>query len=271
MSYSTSQSIAGPQRADGRESVAQLHRAPALALVLAEARALFDLLKFRRAAAALAEQCPQGDGHKVLVLPGFLAEDWSTRPLRSFLGRLGYETHGWGLGRNYGPREGVEDALGQRLLELAKRSRGGVSVVGWSLGGLYARELGRLYPNLVRQVVTLGSPFRGDHRASHAWPIFRLLNKRAAHHLTPEARAMRAQPLAMPVTSIYSQTDGVVDWRCCLIPQNELNAHTLNVEVRAAHCALGHHLPALKVIAEQLAAAPKRSRRVKREPRKPAV
>ena len=137
-------------------------------------------------------------------------------------------------------------------------------MIGWSLGGLYARELGRLYPNLVRQVITLGSPFRGDHRASHAWPVFRLLNTQAKHHLTPEARAMRAQPLAMPVTSVYSKSDGVVDWRCCLIPQEHLGPQAQNIEVEAAHCALGHHPPALRVIADCLAAAPRRPRRARK-------
>src|SRR5215472_18835331 len=132
---------------------------PALLLFLTEpARGLADLAALPLAAPWLA-RAPRGDGHGVLVLPGLLASDFSTTPLRRFLGWLGYDVHGWELGRNRGPTEAVLDGLPQALRHLSARAGGPVSVVGWSLGGIYARELARDHPGLVRHVITLGSPF----------------------------------------------------------------------------------------------------------------
>ena len=103
---------------------------------------------------------PAGDGQPVLVLPGFTASDRSTRPLRQVLRDKGFRAHGWGLGQNLGPRPRIVDGLGERLAELQSRYDTPISVVGWSLGGIYARELARLAPASVRQVITLASPLR---------------------------------------------------------------------------------------------------------------
>ncbi len=132
-------SAAGPERAGGRP-------APPLRLFLTEpARGLADLAGLPLAAPWLAV-APRGDGHGVLVLPGLLASDMSTAPLRRFLGWLGYDVWGWNLGRNRGPSDAVLDGLPQALAALAAKAGRPVSVVGWSLGGIYARELAREYP-----------------------------------------------------------------------------------------------------------------------------
>jgi pimeloyl-ACP methyl ester carboxylesterase len=94
----------------------------------------------------------------VLVLPGLAVSDVSTRPLRTYLKAQGYAAHEWKLGPNHGPRPGVEAGTDARLLELSERYQRKVSLIGWSLGGVFAREMARRAPHLVRQVITLGSP-----------------------------------------------------------------------------------------------------------------
>ena len=137
---------------------------PSNLLLLAEGRAFAEA-----AAGVLARpflrRAPTGDGHPVLVLPGFLASDGSTVPLRRFLRDRGLLPYGWRQGRNLGPRPGVEERIFDRLQELRQRHGRKVSIVGWSLGGIYARELACRAPDDVRQVITLGSPFAGDPKA----------------------------------------------------------------------------------------------------------
>jgi pimeloyl-ACP methyl ester carboxylesterase len=117
---------------------------------------------------------PRGDGHGVLVLPGMLASDRSTAALRQFTRRLGYDTRGWDLGRNLGPTQAVLDGLPRALAAHADGTGGPVSLIGWSLGGIYARELARQDPEFVRQVITLGSPFAGhDPRQNRAHGMYR--------------------------------------------------------------------------------------------------
>src|SRR5829696_9235784 len=130
---------------------------PTLGRILLESRAVLELGAFAATALQLA---PKGDGHPVLVLPGLAATDESTRPLRWFLRTRGYHTHGWRLGRNTGPSTRIRSGLGDRVRAIAERHGRRISLVGWSLGGIYAREIARSAPDAVRQVITLGSPFR---------------------------------------------------------------------------------------------------------------
>src|SRR5690349_10940523 len=134
-----------------------------------------------------------------LVLPGLLASDSSTLPLRTFLRWLGYHVRGWDLGRNHGPTEAVLAGLPRAVLDHAERSGRPVSLIGWSLGGIYAREMARRHPRQVRQVITLGSPYAmRDPEQSHAHGPYRRL--RSLH--APEARMpgpeLRSRPIAVP-------------------------------------------------------------------------
>lgn len=196
---------------------------------------------------------PQGDGHPVVVLPGFLAGPLSTDLLRNVLRRLNYRVYDWGLGYNMGYRPSMKEALPARLRHIRERNDGRrVSIIGWSAGGIYARELARAFPDDVRSVITLGSPFRGNHRASTAWRVWRLLNRGtdAAQEVAEAARIRREQPLTVPTTCIYSKTDGIVAWQCC----TSLPApRTENVEVRSSHLGYGHSLETLYVVADRLA------------------
>jgi alpha-beta hydrolase superfamily lysophospholipase len=183
----------------------------------------------------------------VLVLPGFMASDFSTRTLRRFLAERGYAAHGWKLGRNTGPSERVVSGLAERLAELRRRYDRRVSLIGWSLGGIYARELARHFPAEVRQVITLASPFRAPE-ASNV-PRF-LVGRRGAHPSEAALRERLSAPLAVPTTSIYSRSDGIAAWRSCLVEAGPLSE---NIEVESSHLGIGHHPVVLLTIADRLA------------------
>jgi len=226
---------------------------PSAGLLLTEPiRGLIDLAALTLAAPWLAT-APRGDGHGVLVWPGLLASDTSTAALRQFLRLLGYPVRGWDLGRNRGPTDAVLNGLPRVLMAHAERTGGPVSLVGWSLGGIYAREMARDHPELVRQVITLGSPFtQTDPRQSHAeFPYQRLSRLHA-----PAARRARkqiARPIGAPSTSVYSRWDGIVSWRTCIEPETALHQ---NVEVRCSHLGFGVDPATLWLVADRLAARP---------------
>jgi pimeloyl-ACP methyl ester carboxylesterase len=221
--------------------------APPSPLLLAlEGRAWFELAALVPAFPALAS-APRGDGHPVLVLPGFLASDRSTRALRWFLRERGYHAHAWRLGRNVGPTPDTVQGLVARLDALHERHGRKVSIVGWSLGGIYARELARAFPDKVRLVITLASPLR-DPEATNVARLARLgIGRRPAGPSVP--RRLDA-PLSVPVTSFYSETDGIVAWQSCL---DRESARAENLAVRSSHCGMGHHPTVLLAIADRLA------------------
>jgi pimeloyl-ACP methyl ester carboxylesterase len=223
---------------------------PALPLFMSEpTRAMADYGLYL-AARPLAPRLPRGDGHSVLVLPGLLADDHSTRVLRATLRRLGYDVHGWGLGRNIGPTALCVNGLRDKLVALTEQHEQPVSVIGWSLGGIFARDLARRSPESVRQVITLGSPFRLSHygqtRAAKMFDRF--------SHLHVEHRTLPLEsenlPLEVPATSIYSHYDGIVHWQTCL---NTPGERCENIAVMASHLGLGHHPASIWAVADRLA------------------
>ncbi len=224
---------------------------PAATLLLTEPlRGLADLAALPLAAPWLAA-APRGDGHGVLVWPGLLASDTSTAALRQFLRWLGHDARGWDLGRNRGPTAAVLAGLPETIAAHAERTGGPVSLVGWSLGGIFAREMARQHPELVRQVITLGSPFAQTHpRQSHAevpYQRFRHLHAPGAR----QAREQIARPIDVPSTSVYSRWDGIVSWRTCVEPETALHQ---NVEVRCSHLGFGVDPATLWLVADRLAA-----------------
>ena len=193
----------------------------------------------------------RGDGHPVLVLPGFTADDKSTTVLRWAIRGQGYSTHAWRLGSNIGPTAAIVGGIRQRLVDLAERHGRAVSIVGWSLGGSYARALGREHPDLVRRVISLGSPYRmveGDgSSAMTLWRRFRHLHD-AAFDLNQIAEQERPK-LAVPATSIYSRRDGVAAWQTCI---DEVGPLAENIEVRASHTSLGVHPAVIYAVLDRL-------------------
>jgi len=231
-------------------------RAPNKALYLTDyARSSWDIGALSATLPALA-RAPRGDGHAVLVIPGLGASDMSTLIPRRFLSTLGYATYGWELGRNIGPTARVVSGLPERLHEFRARHDGPVSVIGWSLGGILARQLGRRHPDVIRQVITLASPILlKDHAHSNARRAYELLEKRHTETIQLPLE-VGLGPLPVPATSVYTRLDGIVAWRACLDQPSRLAE---NVEVYASHLGIGNHPAALWVIADRLTQAPGKS------------
>src|SRR6266481_5112412 len=224
-------------------------RPPGLSLLLAEVRGIFEF-NASLMLSPLLMGAPRGDGHPVLALPGFLASDLSMALMRRYLKELGYDTHAWNLGRNLGGVASKRDALRALLTQIHKTTGKKVSIVGWSLGGVYARDLSLQLPDMVRRVITLGSPFANDVRATNATRLYEALSGEGVND-NPELRQAIAGDLPVPATSIYSRTDGIVNWRTCLLRPSETAE---NIEVHlASHIGLGVNPAALWAVADRLA------------------
>jgi pimeloyl-ACP methyl ester carboxylesterase len=221
-------------------------------LTFLEQRALFELGAFAAASPAL-RMIGRGDHHPVLVLPGFTTSDRSTVPLRWVLRGQGYWVHGWHLGANLGPTRRIVEGLDDRLREVYERQGRTVSLIGWSLGGIYARQLARRHPQMVRQVITLGSPFRmapnDRSAASVLWDELKWRYDQSYLDLLLASEDAR-EPLAVPATAIYSRSDGIVRWYTCIEapgPRRE------NIEVSGSHSGLGVNPAVVLAIADRLA------------------
>ena len=227
--------------------------------LLTESRALFEFGASSMLMPLLL-QAPKGDGHPIMVLPGFLASDMSTKPLRTFLKLKGYNPSGWGLGRNLGTHivggeHLVSDALLNKVIELNVKYDRKVSLVGWSLGGILAREIARVIPDCVRQVISLGSPFNGPKGAAPvASKMFELINGDIGKHQPDAMQRILAAP-PVPNTAIFSRTDGIAHWQACAHDPEHMTAMTENLEVKGSHIGLGHNPQVLWIIANRLAQA----------------
>lgn len=221
-------------------------RRPGLARLALELRAPYEF------AAGIANlfvtrHLPRGERHPVLVFPGLVASDRSTLVLRSLLWRLGYDPYGWEQGFNFGPRHGVVAGCRARVEELFCEHEKKLTLIGWSLGGVYAREIAKLTPECVRQVITLGSPFKGDPSANNAYNIFRLVS---GHRVDRNMIERIGEKPPVPTTSIYSKSDGVVPWQA----SHEDAVHEAeNIVVSASHLGLGFNPMSLYAIADRLA------------------
>jgi pimeloyl-ACP methyl ester carboxylesterase len=221
-------------------------RAPNAWMLLLEGRAPWEYAAMVAALPWL-RRLPPGDGHPVIVFPGLGAADMTTVPLRSFLQHLGYSAYPWQQGFNFGPRQGVLDAVRAQVQRVAERHSEKVSLIGWSLGGVYAREMAKEMPAIARCVITLGSPFAGHPRATNAWRFYQAVSGQDVHD--PELiEQIRGNP-PVPTTSIYSRTDGVVAWQCSL---NEESPLAENIEVHASHIGMGMNPLALYAVADRL-------------------
>jgi pimeloyl-ACP methyl ester carboxylesterase len=224
-------------------------RPPALSLLLAEVRGIFEF-NASLMLSPLLMSAPRGDGHPVLTLPGFLASDLSMAPMRRYLKELGYDAYAWNNGRNIGGILRMRSALRDRLAAVHTATGRKVSIIGWSLGGVYARDLALQAPDMVRSVVTLGSPFANDIRATNATRLYEALSGEAVED-NAELRTALAGDLPVPATSIYSRTDGVVNWRTCILRPSDTAE---NIEVYlASHIGLGVNAAALWAVADRLA------------------
>ena len=228
-----------------------LPQPPSIALLAIEPfRAAFEFAGHHLMSGA---ELPQGERHAVVIFPGLATNQYVTRPLQSFCEKLGYACFDWGMGVNVGPQGEIDawlDLVTAKVQEQTAAHPEPISLVGWSLGGIYAREVAKRLEQRVRQVITLGSPFAGVAEQTRAGSVYRLVN--GSHPPTDPLllQALRTAP-PVPTTSIYSQSDGIVAWQACLDPKGV--AHAESIEIEGSHCGMTWNPAALRVVADRLA------------------
>lgn len=225
---------------------------PSTLLALAEGwRALWETYSLLPSLPFL-RTMPRGDGHPVYLLPGFMADSQSMATLRRWLEGLGYNAIPWGFGRNLGPRGRLMERLVVSVGDLAREHGRPVSLIGHSLGGVFAREIAKMIPSQIRQVITLCSPFRHTPTSGSAPAVLRLLEMAAGAKVDDLKRTMDeiSRPAPVPSTAIYSRTDGIADWKACI---EEETPYTDNIEVCASHSGMGLNPTVYYAIGDRLA------------------
>ena len=223
-----------------------------------EPRALLEMALLP-ASLPLLLQAPRGDGHPVLLLPGFMADEKSLIVLKLFLQSKGYDVHTWGLGRNLGFRSKHASALPQKIRYLHHITGRKVSLVGWSLGGVFSLYGAESTLECVRSIITLGSPVSVDAGGSQSptaiKALYRLVSHRlgaAAHVMQPRAKTLReGKRLPVPVSCLYSLSDGVVPPQEATL-EGDPRMHE-NIRVWGSHVGLGFNPLVLQIVADRLA------------------
>jgi pimeloyl-ACP methyl ester carboxylesterase len=230
-----------------------VHRPP-LALLGAEPfRAAFE---FARHCLLKANSSKTGDGHPVVIFPGLGADGRSVATLRDHCRALGHTAFDWGQGFNTGPQGDLDtwlEALKAKVADLLSNHGQPATLIGWSLGGLYARELGKLMAPSVRQVITIGTPFNAEADHTNAAWLFRLLSGSSAELDPALSRRLRTPP-PLRTTSIYSRTDGVVAWQTCRHQKRSKLVH--DIEVDGSHIGMGWNREVLDAVTDRLGQAP---------------
>lgn len=226
------------------------YQAPSRLATLLEVRAPFDWASLVYRAPKLAS-APRGDGRPVMLLPGYRADEASLRPLRRYLDYLGYATWDWGLGRNRGDVENDIVRVALRCTQIREAENGAaVTLIGWSLGGVVAREVARLHEKEVREVITMGTPIVGGPKYTTVAARFAEIASIDLDKFEQEVHQRNLQGIRQPVTSIYSKSDGIVDWRASV---DTYNPQALNLEVRSTHFGMGGNANIWLLIAQILA------------------
>lgn len=216
----------------------------------AEGRALLEWQSFYLFRGLL-KRLPKGDGHPVIVFPGFGGSDRSTKPMRGLLNDLGYKASGWGLGSNIMFDDALEAEMVHLVRDIYNSEQRKVSLVGWSLGGLFAREVAKACPDAVRCVISMGSPISGQTEHSNAHKLFAAINGDPhERQLSHPLHLHQAPPV--PTTSIYSKTDGIVAWEGSV---QTGTGQIENIEIPASHLGIGVNPLAMVVLADRLAQA----------------
>ena len=191
-------------------------------------------------------RAPRGDGGPVVLFPGFGTDDHVLFPLRRFLRSIGHDARGWSLGRNDGNVMAKLPSAIDRVRALATSAGRPVAVVGWSLGGVFAREVARDAPQLVRCVVTMGTPLNGPPASV------------AARAYAPETiRLIRAEiakrdqrPIRQPITALYSRRDRIVPWESCI---DRRSPDVDNIEIKSTHVGMGIDPDVWQLVADRIA------------------
>lgn len=235
--------------------------APTLLATLGELRCVKELMRYLSVSdAPLVADAPRGDGRPILVIPGFLCSDVSTWMLRRFLRKIGYRSSAWKQGVNLGPKPGVRTRLLHRVHQLQERYGQPVTIIGWSLGGFYARELACIRPDLIREVITLGSPLHGTPQTTAVWNAFLWLNRK---HMPQIARGEIDFPLpyGVPCLSIFTREDGIVPWQFCMPQRGVAGRH---IEVPGSHIGLVANPVVMQILGQHLGAKQRKRRKAAR-------
>ena len=213
-----------------------------------ELLAVPELALFPAAAVTVAVSAPRAESRPVLVIPGFIGTDQSTLPLRAFLWSQGHRPYGWGIGRNIGPADHVVAGLDRLLVRLHQRHQRPIDVIGWSLGGVFGRMLALNRPEMVRQVITLGSPIKIDREQSNVSFLFDLMG--TIWRFAFVSRRLDVDRIPVPSTTIWTRHDGVVPGIAC---RQTAGPQAEAIEVRGSHFGLGYNGAVLRVVADRLA------------------
>jgi predicted alpha/beta hydrolase family esterase len=229
---------------------------PSLTLLGAEPwRAALEFLSFTLAPPKPQSQAGTGDGHPVIIFPGLASDGSVVAPIRDYCESLGYQAIDWGRGYNAGPTGDLDQwfaELASHTAGLLQRYDKTATLIGWSLGGIYARELGKMLAPQVRQVITIATPFNADaDHTNMGW--FRLLSSTSAA-IAPELSQRLRTPPPLPTTSIYSRSDGVVAWETCCHAAD--SRWVQDIEIDGSHTGMGWNPAALNIIADRLGQQP---------------
>ena len=194
---------------------------------------------------------PQGDGRILVLVPGYGADEWSMRPLKKFLKSINYQVFDWGHGRNRGHVKHDTSLLAETIKTISENhNHQSVTVIGWSLGGVLAREVARLHPQLISEVITMGTPLIGG-------PKYTVMAKKYAKSMEmnldlyeAEIHEINSQGIKQPITVIYSKSDGIVGWQASV---DRYNDQARNIEVSCSHLGMGVNIDVWKIIAGTLA------------------
>ena len=197
-----------------------------------------------------------GDGHPVIIFPGLGGDSSTVAPLRNHCESLGYKAVDWGLGYNTGPKGDLDTWMAQLTLyidALLNSYDKPATLIGWSLGGIYAREIAKPLAPKVRQVITIGTPFNSHNTLSNIGRMYRLASGASAD-ITPALRRRLRMPPPVPTTSIYSRTDGLVAWQTCV--RSARSKTVQDIEVDGSHIGMGWNPAVLGIVADRLGQRP---------------
>jgi pimeloyl-ACP methyl ester carboxylesterase len=222
-------------------------RGPTIARLLSELKTPYELWSAGRREAP--RSMPVGTSHPVMLLPGFGTHPARMKRLRTVLDDAGHRVADWGLGFNFGPSADRFDRLCERVLTMARREGQPLVLVGWSLGGLFAREVAHRHPEAVAMVISMGSPFSGDRRANNAWRAYQLITGHAVDAPPVGERAFGAKP-PVPTIALWSARDGLVSPRSsCGRPGERDRA----VAMRCTHLGFAGHPDVARMLVSLIA------------------
>lgn len=223
---------------------------PGLMLRLLEGRAAAEAGQLMLQLPVLRLLAKRGRGEPVMVLPGFMADDASTVVLRRFLNDIGYRARGWGLGINRRRMLDFLSPVSDLVAGMADEHDQRIILVGWSRGGIIAREVARDRPDVVSKVVTIGSPVKGGTAVSSIGQWVRRETGLTPEQMSRLLRERQERPICVPIRAIYSKLDGVVAWRACI---DDVNPDVEHFEISGSHTGMGFNVEVFRLLPNLLA------------------